>query len=352
MAVVYEDTLKKNISADKLLPVYLLFGEDGFLKKNYSEKILKKITDADDFFNCQKFTGESDLQEVYDSVMQIPFGADKKYVEICDFDFEKCSKSDFERFCELLEQVPDTSVLVARFDNIEVDAKKSAKFKKLITATEKNGGIAVCLDHKKEAELVKMLCDGAQKRGCKFDSSAARYLVEIAGEDISLLRNELEKLCAYVGNGQITKETVEKISPKTIEASVYNLSRHILDCNLSAALNILDELFFMQIEPMIILSTISSVYVDMMRLFAAKSQGASKRDVDQLYAYKNKAFLLDKAEVNLRKFDKTRLDLSLKTLTDADNSLKSFGAQPRIVLEQLVVRLIYIIVKGEAVDKT
>ena len=350
MAIVYEESLKKNISADKLLPVYLLFGQDGFLKKNYSNKILKLVTEPDDFFNCQKFTGDSDLQEVYDAVLQIPFAADKKYIEICDFDFEKCSKSDFDRFCELILEVPDTTVLVIRFDNLEVDSKKSAKFKKIVAATEKVGGIAACLDHKGMAELVKMLCDGAAKRGCRFEQSAARYLIETAGQDIELLKGELDKLCAFANGGQITKETVENISPKTIEASVYNLSKYILDCDVSSSLKILDELFFMRVEPMIILSTISSVFVDMMRVFCAKTDGATKREVDEIYSYKNRAFLLDKAETNLRKFDKNKLTLSLNALTVADNSLKSFGADSRIVLEQLVVRLIYIIAKGESVD--
>ena len=350
MAIVYEEMLKKNISADKLLPVYLLFGEDGFLKKNYSNKILKLVTEPDDIFNCCKFTGESDLQEVYDAVLQIPFATDKKYIEICDFDFEKCSKSDFERILELISEVPDTAVLVLRFDNIEVDSKKSAKFKKMVAAAEKNGGIAACLDHKKEAELVKMLCDGAAKRGARFEPSAARYLIETAGQDIELLKGELDKLCAYVGKGQITKETVENISPKTVEASVYNLSKYILDCDVTSSLKILDDLFFMRVEPMIILSTVSSVYVDMMRFFCAKCGGAAKKEIDEIYGYKNRAFLLDKAETNLRKFDKNKLSLSLEALTKADNSLKSFGANSRIVLEQLIVRLIYIIAKGESVD--
>ena len=55
MAIVFEDTLKKSISPERLLPVYILLGEDGYLKKNYSDKILKLITEPDDVFNCVKF---------------------------------------------------------------------------------------------------------------------------------------------------------------------------------------------------------------------------------------------------------------------------------------------------------
>ena len=351
MAIVFEDTLKKNISADKLLPVYILFGEDGYLKKNYTDKILKLITEPDDVFNCSKFSSNCELQDVYDAVLQLPFMADKKFVELYDFDFEKCSKSDFDRLVSLLSDVPDSATLVLRFDSVEFDSKKSTKFKKIVEAAEKSGGIAAKLDHRKAPELAKMLCDGAAKRGCKFDSSAARYLIETAGDDINLLKNELEKLCAYAKGGAITKEMVEKVCIKTVEASVYNLSKYIIDCDISTSLKTLDELFFMRIEPMIILHTISSVYVDMLRVFAAKGQSLSVNEVSTQFGYKARAFLLDKASQNLRKFDRKKLILSFDALTAADNSLKSFGADERIILEQLVIRLIYIIVKGESVDK-
>ncbi len=350
MAIVFEDVLKKNISADKLLPVYILFGEDGYLKKNYSDKILKLITEPDDVFNCAKFDSGCDLQDVYDAALQLPFMGDKKFIELYDFDFEKCSKTELDRLCTLLEETSQETTLVLRFDSVDFDSKKSAKFKRIMTAAEKNGGIAAKLDHRKAPELAKMLCDGAAKRGLKFDSSAARFLIETAGEDINLLKNELEKLCNYVKSGTITKETVEKVCIKTVEASVFNLSKFIMDCDVSASLKILDELFFTRVEPMIILHTISSVYVDMFRVFAGKSQSVKISEVSEQFSYKNRAFLLEKAETNLRKFDRKKLDLSLNALIEADKSLKSFGADERIILEQLIIRLIYIIVKGESVD--
>ena len=54
----------------------------------------------------------------------------------------------------------------------------------------------------------------------------------------------------------------------------------------------------------------------------------------------------------LAKMDFGRLSLSFSALIKADKALKSNGADPRLVLEQLIIRLIYIVAKGEAVDKT
>ena len=70
----------------------------------------------------------------------------------------------------------------------------------------------------------------------------------------------------------------------------------------------------------------------------------------QKFGYKGREFLLEKAGTNLRKFDLNKIDLSLSAVMEADRSLKSFGADARTVLEQLIIRLIYIAAKGETVD--
>ena len=44
------------------------------------------------------------------------------------------------------------------------------------------------------------------------------------------------------------------------------------------------------------------------------------------------------------------IDENFKALRDADKSLKSTGANERVILEQLIIRLIYILAKGESVD--
>ena len=282
MAVIYEEALKKAIKQNNT-SIYILFGDDGYLKKMYKEKISRLAAEPDDVFNFQKFGPECDLQEVYDAVLQFPMMNDKKCVILTDYDFEHCAKSDFDKLCVILNETPDSCVFILWFDSSEIDHKKNSKFKRLVTAAEKNNGVAVLLNHRGQSELVKMLTDGAKKRGCRFESNAARYLVETAGQDINTLVSELEKLCAFANGGEITKQTVENVAVKTVESSVYNLSKQIIDCNMQAALGTLDELFFMRVEPIIILSTVSGVYVDMYRVFVGKSKGMNISEIAEKF---------------------------------------------------------------------
>ncbi len=351
MPIVYEDVLRKDISGKRFAPVYLIFGDDSFLKNYYKDTLAKKASDGDPFFNLQKFESDCNLQEVFDAVNQFPMMAQRKAVVLYDFDFEHCAKSDFDRLVELISNANDTCVLIICFATVDFDAKRGAKEKKLLSAVEKVGGVCAEINHRSTTALIKMLSDGAKKRGCNFSEIAIRYLIEVVGTDLSTLQNELNKLCAYVGDGEISKEIVEQIAVKSVDASVYEYVKQIISGDVSRALTMLDDMFFMRIEPIAILSVAATSYVDIYRAYTANLKGASKSDIANDFKYpKNKLFLIDRATQNLKRFNGVKLRLSLEAIADADKALKSFGKDPRTVLEQLTVKLVYIIAKGEAVD--
>ncbi len=349
MAIFKEEALKKAIkTGDK--NVFILFGDDGYLKKFYIEKISKPVADSDDVFNYQRFEADSSLQEVYDAVQQFPMMKDKKVVILRDFDYAACDAEDYKKLISLIGDVPETTVFILWFDALLIELKKNAKFDKIVKACDSARGMAVNLTHRAGHELEKMLNDGALKRGCQMEKGAARLLIENAGDDINTLHNELEKLCAYANGEVITREIVEKVSVKTVESDIYALANKIMKCELEAAFYILDDLFFMRVDPIIILSTISSVYVDMYRLLAGRNKNISGNKIIDDFEYGNRSFLIDNAALNLRRFDFNKLQLSLKALADADVALKSFGGEDRVVLEKLIIKLSYIAVKGESVD--
>ncbi len=350
MAAVYEEVLKKDISSKNAMGTYILFGDDSYLKEMYTTKLSKTAASSEDVFNFRKFTGKCDLQEVYDFAMQFPMMADKKCIILKDYDFTKADSTDFERLIKIAEENFETTLIIFVFEATVFDYKKNDRAKKLIKAAEKSGGKAVILNHRSSAELTKMLCDGAAKRSCRMERSTAAYLIELVGEEILVLANELEKLCNFAPKGLITKEIVDKVSVKSPEASVYNLTDKIFALKTEEAIKMVDELFFSKIEAHHILYNVSSCFVDMYRLFAAKRGGIKKQEVAEKFEYKNRSFLLDKAERYLNKINEKKLLLCLDTIRKAENSIKSFRSDERVIIEQLVVRLIYIIAKGEAVD--
>jgi DNA polymerase-3 subunit delta len=104
MPIVFEDELRNDIKNKRFANVYLIYGDDSYLKNYYKDTLAKKSSDGDPFFNLQKFEGDIDLQEVFDAVNQFPMMAERKSVLLCDYDF---SKGDFDRLLELISNAND-----------------------------------------------------------------------------------------------------------------------------------------------------------------------------------------------------------------------------------------------------
>ena len=342
--------LKSSLETGVTLPVYIIAGEDVYLKKQALDRIIAATVEPGDDMNLIRFAHNVELQQVYDELNGFPIMADKKCVVLVDYDINDADKSDFENLLELAGDPVDTSVFVIYFGNTEIDFKKSDRFKKLLAAAEKAGGALVRTDHKTSGELARWLVASAKKRGCNMSPNAATYMVEVCSADVSTLSGEIEKLCFFVDGGDITRETVDRVCVKSIEASVNDLSAKIMAGDSAAALKFLDELFFANVEPYLIFYNIASSVIDMFRVLAAKAVGKRPEDIAGPFKYGKREFLLRRAQANLKKFDAKKLDLAFDALIKAEGELKSFGGGERLILEKLIVRIIYIMKTGEALD--
>lgn len=349
MPVITESVLKNALNKGNIMPVYILFGDDSYLINRYEDMIIEKTCGKNNEFDLQKFERDVDLQSVYDSVNQFSFTGARRCTVLSDYNFEAAGEKDFERLLSLVSESYDTSTLVLQFDGIEFDVKHSAKAKKLLTACEKGGGSAVSLNHRTSAELSKMLQIGAKKRGKLLDKAIADYMIQSCGLDINTLVSELDKVCRFVSGDTISKNDINIACTKTVEASVYEYAKKIIACDTRMAMKILNDLFYMRFEPMLILYSVASVFVDMARVNAALKMHIPLTDVAVDFSYK-KDFVLRNASYNLKRLNDKKLNLCFSEILAADKLLKSFSADDKLILEQMTVKLIYIIAYGETVD--
>lgn len=351
MTVLLEQDLKKNIESGNFARCYLLFGNDDGLKRLYSSTLIKKTAGEDSCFNLQQFSGDCDLQSVFDAAQQFPMMNPLKCVTLCDFDFEKCGDNNFSKLQTLIADLPDTTVLVLWFDTVEIDEKKSARFKKLVSACEKAGGMAVRLDHRSSTDLVRMLCAAASRGGSKMETSTARYLIETCSADYNILKNEISKLIAFAGDRLITKDMVDRVCVRSVEASVYNISRELAAKNLGRSIKLLDELLFLKIKPPVILSVLSSAFVEMYIGKTASCAGIKPARAAADFGYKNREFVITRAVDNARRLDERTIGLCLGEILNADARIKSSTADGRVVLEEMMVKIVYIMSEGRTIDK-
>lgn len=350
MAVITEYQLKNALLSGRILPNYILYGDDGYLLDRYEALIIDKTCGKGNDFDLQKFERDVDLQAVFDSVNQYPFSADRRCTILSDYNFESASDDDFNRLLSLVSDSYETATLILRFDGVEFDPKHSKKAGKLLESCEKSGGAVVVLNHRTPAELSKMLTNGARKRGKVLEKRTADYILENCGLDINLLAGELDKVCRYVDNDIITKDDIDLVCTKSVEASIYEYVKKIILCDTEACMTDLNNLFFMRVEPILILYSVASAFVDIERVNAANKVHVSLTTLAADFPYRNKEFVLRNANQNLKKLDDKKLNLCLNEILSADRDIKSFSNDNKLVLEQMTIKLIYIIAHGETVD--
>ena len=345
-----EKSLKQSLENGALLSAYVIVGNDSFLKTQAKERIIKAAIGEDDGFNLVTFENDCNLEILYNELNSCPFTSDKKCVVLSDYDVEKCTKEEFESLLELVGTKYETAVFIIYFDAIVYDAKKSGKIKELMKAAEGVGGSAVILDHRSKDELVRQLVASAKKRNCTLSPASAGYLIDVCSTDINTLLNELSKLCLYVKQGEITNEIIDLVVVKSVEASIYDLSKKIIAGDTAGAMKVLDNLYFMRVAPEVIIFQIAQAFVDLYRASAAKKQGVTAESAAEDFNMKNTAFRLKNAMYNLKKYDDKKIKLSFDAIIQAEKENKSYSTQSRVVIEKLIVRLIYIMKTGEALD--
>lgn len=342
MAKIGEKELKQQIKNKEFSNAYFIYGEESYLKEFYVNKMKEVIVEpafAD--FNYHQYNGkDTSLDDILKDAEMLPMMSSYVFIQVSDYPF--CdSKSDCDIINEFLTDLPETTILVFSYDNIAVDIKKNTKWKSVESAFAKYGS-SVNLEKRTEGDLVKLLVSGCKKRGATLTPDNARYLISVSGSDIKTLLNETEKLSSFVNGGEITKDIINKLAVKCLQARVYDLSKAIVKGDYNKAYSVLDTLFAMKEESISVLSVISGCYVDMYRAKCAKIAGEPVEDVGNYYNYKGREFALRNAMRDCASLSVEQLRKSLDVLMQADNSLKSTGADKKLILEETLVKLLLI----------
>jgi DNA polymerase III delta subunit len=203
-------------------------------------------------------------------------------------------------------------------------------------------GASAKIDKRTRSALEKLLVTSAAKKDCTLSRDTAGYMITLVGEDMSTLQNELNKVCAFAGSGEITRKHIDEIVIVSVEAKIFNLSRMITKGEADQAFETLSNLFKLREEPVMILGVLSKAFVDMYRVKAAKEKGVSYTALADAFpsTYKGRNFILDNAARDGANYSVTQLKNALSILSDTDRRLKSTNEDGRIVLEELILRLL------------
>jgi len=334
-----ESEFVKHIKAKQPLKAYLLYGSQRYLIELYFKQLARSDKDAFDDFNLQVFDGKKlSADELSDAVEALPLMSSSKTVIIDDLDIDKLPADESKKLYEILSDLPDTCKLVITVKSSELNPKRSSKAKKLIEAVDKCGAV-IELSSRTKSDMIKYLCDTAEKSGCQMPAGVAEHMLERCGEDMQILKNELAKLTAYANKSAITIAMVDDVTTAIIDASVFDISKAIMRADYSAAMNIISDLLYLKEPPTAIIAAISMSFIDLYRAKTAKCCGADINDAIDAFGYKGKDFRIKNAMRDQHRFTVDFLRGSLEILARADYRLKSSRTEDRIVVEQAIAEI-------------
>ena len=342
MAKAGENELKAQLKSKALKNVYMLYGEEAYLKQHYVSRLKKAaLSGGMEDFNYHQYEGKNaSMDSILMDAQMLPMMSEYTFVLVHDYPFEKSSE-DVKKLKEFFKDIPESCVLVFWFDSIDVNPKQASKWNTIIKLFA-DAGDAVELQKRSEGDLVKLITAAAQKKKCTISPYCAKYFIGLVGSDLQTLLNELEKICSFVGEGEITKEIIDDLAVKSLQARVYDLSKFILKGDSSGAYEVLRALFAQREEPIGILAIIASYYVDMYRTKCAKAADVPINDLSSYFSYKGREFVLRNASRDSASIGTRKLRQSLDVLADCDSKMKSTSINSQILLEETVAKLLMI----------
>ena len=336
-----EPTLKNELKSGVLRRVYYLYGEEDFLIRLYADKIAQTAgADGSDGMNFLKLRGVPDIDSLSDFTESLPFFAEYKCVLITDLDAEEMDNEQSKQLISLIEQLPDTAVLIISQTGIEIDDKKpKAKTKKLMKTAEEHG--AVCkLSYMTLERTAAMAAKKAERSGCTLSKQNAMHLSELCGRSLTLIQNEVEKLCSYRCSGEITLQDIDSLTPRMLDAGAYDLSECIMSGKTAQALRMLDDLYQQRVEPILIMAAVSGAFVDSYRAKLAQSAGKNPQQAAaELGYYGGRAYYFGKTFTLVRRIPEKYLKECTSVLYQTNLLLNSSKADSRILLEKAVIRI-------------
>ena len=175
-------TIDEDIKSGQFKKIYLLYGDEAYLKKQYKDKLKKALVQPDDTMNFTAYEGkDTNPKEVIDLSETLPFFADRRVILIENSGFFKGS---CEELAEYMPQVPDTTLFLF----VEEEVDKRSKLYKAV----KNVGKIVEFTTQTEELLTRWILTRLKKEGKNITGSVMRLFLSKTGTDMGNIDRELE----------------------------------------------------------------------------------------------------------------------------------------------------------------
>ena len=328
--------LKENIKKKDFKTVYLLSGEELYLRAHYEKLLIRELLNGgDEVMNVNIFEEQSlNAARITEACDVLPFMADKRVVLVRDSKFFKAGKkNDADILTQYIPKLPETTTLI--FTETEID-KRGALYKAVAKY-----GLAAEFVTPAEKELVEWTRNIFAKTKVKIDTGTLLYFLRCIDLNLNNIISEANKLIAYVTGGvaaqgggvttaastavsaprPVTVADIDLLTSKTLEAKIFEMVDCIGGKNAERALLIYNNLIFLKEQPIAILAMVARQFRILLQVKSLSGEGCSPPVIAQKTALRS--FIVDSALRQAKNFSLEILRAAVKLCLETDAAIKS-----------------------------
>ncbi|MEE1085597.1 MAG: DNA polymerase III subunit delta [Schaedlerella sp.] len=243
-------SLNEDLKTGQFSQIYLLYGTENYLKKQYKDRLTKAMLPEGDTMNYAYYEGKNvNLKEVIDLSETMPFFADRRLIVFENTGLFK-NASDLGDY---VKNIPDTTYFL--FVEEEVDKRS-----KLYKAVKAKGRI-VELNFQDESILKRWIAGSIKKENKQISESDILYFLNKVGTDMGNITKELEKLFCYtLGRAWITREDIDAVCVTQISNKIFDMVSAVAAKNQKKALDYYYDLLALKEPPLRILALLTRQY--------------------------------------------------------------------------------------------
>lgn len=334
------------------MAIYLFFGEETYLLETKVKKIKKEFGELVQGINYIQID-DTNVGELISDLETPAFGFPKKLIIAKNTGLFKKEKKTSKKTKEETKKTKTTGEeklsltdKIAKYleenitelnDTVDlVFIEQEADKNSLYQTIEKVGEV-------KEFSLLKLpdLITNLRKIAAAYqvsiDDTTAKYLVECCGTNLQDLINEERKLIEYKSaGGTITKEDIDKLCIKQIQAVIFDLTDNLGKKETKNALEVLHGLLANK-EP--IQRILITLYNHFKKLYIIKIAEEYQKDIATAMNLKpNQMFLVTKYKTQARYFTREELRKILDELINLDANYKIGLIDLEIGLESILCK--------------
>lgn len=320
-------SLNEDIKNGQFHPVYLLCGEEAYLKNQYKVRLRNGILPDGDTMNYSFYEGKGiDVRQVIDQAETMPFFAEHRLILVENSGFFKNASP---QLAEYIPQMPQETILV--FVENEVD--KRGKLYKAV----KNCGRIVELGRQDGKTLTAWVLGMIKKERKNITGDALALFLEMAGNDMENISNELEKLISYVGEkSAIERGDVEEICTVTTESKVFDMIHAVAEKQQKKALDLYYDLLALKEPPMRILFLVARQFNQMLQIKDLREQGYDNQTIASKAGLA--PFIVKRSVAQAGRFPKEVLRQAVEDCVEAEEAVKTGRLGDRLAVEMILVR--------------